>query len=184
MLRRRLFALALLAAISWLVRESSATDVCDGKGYPVEGRLSREASAMQRGFSVGGVETSRVTCLSSCLKCADGFTIQPEDVVAVVGQMVQMDCQHEATFVNWEKDGTTILDSDDTIVHSNGTLQFNSVDLEDVGTYDCVARVGFGTSVECSAKLRLAGELVWAGLGHMSFHMHTMHTTCAVKSAV
>ena len=111
---------------------------------------------------MGGVETSRVTGLPFC---ADGFTVQPEDVVAVVGQMVQMDCQYGDTTslsLDWEKDGTSILDGEDMFVHSNGTLQFNSVEVDDVGTYDCVVRTGFAQSFQCSAQLRLAGE-VWGG---------------------
>lgn len=130
------------------------------------------------------------------LKCVDGFTIQPEDVVAVVGEMVQMDCQYEDDrALSWLKDGTAILsDSEDTFVHSNGTLQFTSVDMEHVGTYECRVQFGFGVFHKCFAELRLAGELVGGGLrAHVFTHAHNAHLhvhhlccqkSCATRASV
>ena len=124
------------------------------------------------------------------LKCVDGFTIQPEDVAAVVGEMVQMDCHYEGdgtAALAWEKDGTSILGDEDRFVHSNGTLQFTSVNTEDVGTYECVVQLGFGDFRRCSAELRLAGELVGGGLrAHVFTHAHNaylhVHHLCCQKS--
>lgn len=176
---RGLLALALLAAVSWLVQESAATEMCDGKGYLVEW-VGEQGGHSRAGTPFCGRRWD-IACDWSpiLLKCVDGFTIQPEDVVAVVGEMVQMDCQYEDDrALSWLKDGTAILsDSEDTFVHPNGTLQFNSVDMEDVGTYECRVQLGFTDFRTCSAELRLAGELGGGGWAEGTcFHTCTQCT--------
>ena len=97
-------------------------------------------------------------CVTSRLPRTD-FATRPQDVVAVLGEIAQMDCMYgPSRAVDWEEDGTSIIEGDEQYtIFSNGTLQFNSVTEENAGTYVCVVQIGFGNTSRCSGDLRLAG---------------------------
>ena len=106
----------------------------------------------------------------------DEFTIQPQDVVAMAGQVAMMRCQYSGVDVEWDKDGTAILPTQepcDCQVTEDGTLHFNNVSIQDEGEYACVAQIGF-SAVRCSAYLRIADgcENRWSGSGDWSGSGH------------
>ena len=91
---------------------------------------------------------------------AAAFTIQPQDVVALAGQMAMMRCQYTGVDIEWDRDGTSIIATQEPCncqVSEDGTLQFNNVSKEDESKYTCVAQIEF-IAKRCSAHLRLAGK--------------------------
>ena len=100
--------------------------------------------------------------LTSRLPPLTDFATQPQSVVALLGQKVQIDCVYDlSTPVYWKKGEATIVGDDQSFTtFSNGTLQLNSVTEADKDTYTCVAQVGFVDNPSCSGDLTLrqAGE--------------------------
>ena len=92
--------------------------------------------------------------------------MRPQDVLAVSGQMTEMECQHESPeAVSWERDGTSVIQGAnspcDCEVLDSGSLQFHSPSVDDVGLYTCFVLVGQGVTETCSASLRLAGKALY-----------------------
>ena len=91
----------------------------------------------------------------------DEFTVQPQDVVALAGQMAMMKCEYTGLAVEWDKEGYSIIpmhdEPCDCHVTDDGTLHFNNVSRQDEGEYTCVAQMGF-SAARCSASLWIADE--------------------------
>ena len=103
-------------------------------------------------------------CLSSAepFENCDAFTVQPQDVVAMAGQVAMMRCNYTGRYVEWDKDGTSILHMQEPCncqVSEDGTLHFNKVSKQDEGKYTCVAQMGF-IAVRCSVYLTVVNQML------------------------
>ncbi|XP_037265869.1 roundabout homolog 4 isoform X1 [Falco rusticolus] len=73
----------------------------------------------------------------------DNFRLQPGDLVATVGQSLELDCVppsgHPEPHVTWKKDGVTLDLAGDRYVVTNGKLRVAPARRSDSGVYICVA---------------------------------------------
>ena len=104
---------------------------------------------------------TRCTCSGYYLSVrAAAFTIRPQDVVAMAGQMAMMRCEYTGVDVEWDREGTSIIATQEPCNcqrAEDGTLHFNNVSKEDEAKYTCVAQIGF-MAARCSAFLWIAGK--------------------------
>ena len=103
-------------------------------------------------------------CLSSAeaIEHCDAFTVQPQDVAAMAGQVAVMRCNYTGVHVEWDRDGTFILPMQEPCncqVTEDGTLHFNNVSKQDEGKYTCVAQMDF-IAVRCSASLTIVNQML------------------------
>ncbi|KFO81851.1 Roundabout 4, partial [Cuculus canorus] len=73
----------------------------------------------------------------------DNFRLQPGDLVATAGQVLELDCVpplgHPEPLVTWKKDGVTLNLTGDRYVVTNGKLRVAPAQRSDSGLYVCVA---------------------------------------------
>ncbi|XP_010579773.1 PREDICTED: roundabout homolog 4 [Haliaeetus leucocephalus] len=73
----------------------------------------------------------------------DNFRLQPGDLVATAGQVLELDCVpplgHPEPRVTWKKDGVTLDLAGDRYVVTNGKLRVAPARRSDSGLYICVA---------------------------------------------
>ncbi|XP_076271608.1 peroxidasin isoform X2 [Rhynchophorus ferrugineus] len=89
------------------------------------------------------------------------FTIHPENVDAVVGSSIKLECTASGTptpEITWFKDDLEVLPSDERVVYNadRTSLQITYAKEEDSGLYVCEARNPIGTR-EVSAKVTVSG---------------------------
>ncbi|XP_030361464.1 roundabout homolog 4 isoform X2 [Strigops habroptila] len=87
----------------------------------------------------------------------DNFRLQPSDLVATVGQVLELDCVppsgHPEPRVTWKKDGVTLDSAGDRYVVTNGKLRVAPAQRSDSGIYVCVAANAAGRRESRGARV-------------------------------
>uniref|UniRef100_A0A8C4UUQ1 Roundabout homolog 4 n=1 Tax=Falco tinnunculus TaxID=100819 RepID=A0A8C4UUQ1_FALTI len=87
----------------------------------------------------------------------DNFRLQPGDLVATVGQSLELDCVppsgHPEPHVTWKKDGVTLDLAGDRYVVTNGKLRVAPARRSDSGVYICVASNAAGKRESRGARV-------------------------------
>ncbi|KAM8989296.1 roundabout homolog 4 [Ara ararauna] len=87
----------------------------------------------------------------------DSFRLQPSDLVATVGQVLELDCVppsgHPEPHVTWKKDGVALDSAGDRYVVTNGKLRVAPAQRSDSGLYVCVAANAAGRRESRGARV-------------------------------
>ncbi|XP_061224392.1 roundabout homolog 4 isoform X2 [Neopsephotus bourkii] len=87
----------------------------------------------------------------------DNFRLQPSDLVATVGQVLELDCVppsgHPEPHVTWKKDGVALDSAGDRYVVTNGKLRVAPAHRSDSGLYVCVAANAAGRRESRGARV-------------------------------
>lgn len=92
----------------------------------------------------------------------DNFRLQPSDLVATVGQVLELDCVppsgHPEPHVTWKKDGVALDSAGDRYVVTNGKLRVAPAQRSDSGLYVCVAANAAGRRESRGARVSVLGK--------------------------
>ncbi|KAM9519654.1 roundabout homolog 4 [Guaruba guarouba] len=87
----------------------------------------------------------------------DSFRLQPSDLVATAGQVLELDCVppsgHPEPHVTWKKDGVALDSAGDRYVVTNGKLRVAPAQRSDSGLYVCVAANAAGRRESRGARV-------------------------------
>ncbi|KAM4646367.1 LOW QUALITY PROTEIN: roundabout homolog 4 [Amazona ochrocephala] len=87
----------------------------------------------------------------------DNFRLQPSDLVATVGQVLELDCVppsgHPEPHITWKKDGVALDSAGDRYVVTNGKLRVAPSQRSDSGLYVCVAANAAGRRESRGARV-------------------------------
>lgn len=101
----------------------------------------------------------------------DNFRLQPGDLVATAGQVLELDCVppagHPEPRVSWRKDGVTLRPAGGRHQVTRGKLRVAPARRTDAGVYVCVAANAAGERHSRGAHVTVLGKWWWCrGLGH------------------
>ncbi|NXF84911.1 ROBO4 protein, partial [Eubucco bourcierii] len=117
----------------------------------------------------------------------DNFRLQPGDLVATTGQVLELDCVpplgHPEPRISWKKDGMALDLAGDRYVVTKGKLKVSPARRSDSGLYVCVAANAAGERQSRGAHVSVLGrrEAVLQDLLAMRLHLDniTMMPTAA-----
>ncbi|KFP04482.1 Roundabout 4, partial [Calypte anna] len=93
----------------------------------------------------------------------DNFRLQPGDLVATVGQELELDCVppsgHPEPRVTWKKDGVTLDPSGERYVVTEGKLRVMAAQRSDSGLYVCMATNTAGQRESRGARVTVLDQL-------------------------
>ncbi|NXK77958.1 ROBO4 protein, partial [Amazona guildingii] len=93
----------------------------------------------------------------------DNFRLQPSDLVATVGQVLELDCVppsgHPEPHITWKKDGVALDSAGDRYVVTNGKLRVAPAQRSDSGLYVCVAANAAGRRESRGARVSVLERL-------------------------
>uniref|UniRef100_A0A663LTI6 Ig-like domain-containing protein n=1 Tax=Athene cunicularia TaxID=194338 RepID=A0A663LTI6_ATHCN len=92
----------------------------------------------------------------------ENFRLQPGDLVATAGQVLELDCVppsgHPEPHVTWKKDGVTLDLAGDRYTVTNGKLRVAPAHRSDSGLYVCVAANAAGERESRGAHVSVLGK--------------------------
>ncbi|XP_033925525.1 roundabout homolog 4 isoform X2 [Melopsittacus undulatus] len=111
-------------------------------------------STLQRG---GCLTPGTATAPQTAAVLRDNFRLQPSDLVATVGQVLELDCVppsgHPEPHVTWKKDGVALDSAGDRYVVTNGKLRVAPAQRSDSGLYVCMAANAAGRRESRGARV-------------------------------